>query len=109
MFLVGSDYVFPRTANKEIKAYASANGMEIKGEECAPLGYTDFSTILNKVKSAGAGAVLNTLNGDSNVAFFKEYRNAGLSPATMPVVSVSIAEKEIGGIGLVNVVRQLTA
>ena len=109
LFLVGSDYVFPRTANKEIKAYASANGIEIKGEEYAPLGHTDFATIVNKVKGAGAGAVFNTLNGDSNVAFFKEYRNAGLAPAAMPVVSVSIAEEEIGGIGLDNVLGQLTA
>ena len=46
LFLVGSDYVFPQTANKIIKAYAAANGMEIKGEEYAPLGYTDFSTIV---------------------------------------------------------------
>jgi urea transport system substrate-binding protein len=61
------------------------------------------------VKGAGAAAVFNTLNGDSNVAFFKEYRNAGLTPAAMPVVSVSIAEEEIGGIGLDNVVGQLTA
>ncbi|MGH3844070.1 MAG: urea ABC transporter substrate-binding protein [Pseudonocardiaceae bacterium] len=109
LFLVGSDYVFPRTANKEIKAYANANGIEIKGEEYAPLGYTDFATIVNKVKGAGAAAVFNTLNGDSNVAFFKEYRNAGLTPGAMPVVSVSIAEEEIGGIGLDNVVGQLTA
>ncbi|HEX6402452.1 MAG TPA: urea ABC transporter substrate-binding protein [Pseudonocardiaceae bacterium] len=109
LFLVGSDYVFPRTANKEIKAYANANGIEIKGEEYAPLGHTDFATIVNKVKGAGAAAVFNTLNGDSNVAFFKEYRNAGLAPAAMPVVSVSIAEEEIGGIGLDNVVGQLTA
>jgi urea transport system substrate-binding protein len=109
VFLVGSDYVFPRTANKEIKAYAKANGIEVKGEEYAPLGHTDFATIVNKVRSAGAGAVFNTLNGDSNVAFFKEYRNAGLTPAAMPVVSVSIAEEEINGIGLDNVVGQLTA
>ena len=65
LFLVGSDYVFPRTANKIIKAYAAANGIEIVGEEYAPLGYTDFSTIVNKVKSADADAVFNTLNGDS--------------------------------------------
>ena len=50
---MGSDYVFPQTANKIIKAYAAANGIEIKGEEYAPLGSTDFSTIVNKVKSAG--------------------------------------------------------
>jgi urea transport system substrate-binding protein len=109
LFLVGSDYVFPRTANKEIKAYAKANGIEVKGEEYAPLGYTDFATIVNKVKAAGAGAVFNTLNGDSNVAFFKEYRNAGMTPAVMPVVSVSIAEEEINGVGLDNLVGQLTA
>ncbi|HEY2766273.1 MAG TPA: urea ABC transporter substrate-binding protein [Pseudonocardiaceae bacterium] len=109
LFLVGSDYVFPRTANKEIKAYAAANGIEIKGEEYAPLGYTDFATIVNKVKSAGAGAVFNTLNGDSNVAFFKEYKNAGLTAQAMPVVSVSIAEEEVGGIGVDNLVGQLTS
>ncbi len=109
LFLVGSDYVFPRTANKEIKAYAAANGIEIKGEEYAPLGHTDFATIVNKVKSAGAGAVFNTLNGDSNVAFFKEYKNAGLTATAMPVVSVSIAEEEVGGIGVDNLVGQLTS
>ncbi|WP_407318919.1 urea ABC transporter substrate-binding protein [Isoptericola halotolerans] len=109
LYLVGSDYVFPRTANKIIDAYAEAHGIEVVGEEYAPLGHTDFSTIVNKVKSADADAVFNTLNGDSNVAFFKEYSNAGLVPADMPVMSVSIAEEEIGGIGVENVEGQLTA
>lgn len=109
LFLVGSDYVFPRTANKIIKAYAQANGIEITGEEYTPLGSTDFATIVNKVKSANAGAVFNTLNGDSNVAFFKEYTNAGLKAASMPVLSVSIAEEEVKGIGAANVAGQLTA
>jgi len=109
LFLVGSDYVFPQTANKIIKAYAAANGMEIKGEEYAPLGYTDFSTIITKVKGADADAVFNTLNGDSNVAFFKEYKNIGLTPEQMPVLSVSIAEEEVGGIGIENIVGQPVA
>ena len=109
LFLVGSDYVFPRTANKIINAYAKANGIEVKGEEYAPLGHTDFATIVNKVKGAGAGAVFNTLNGDSNVAFFKEYKNAGLTAEAMPVVSVSIAEEEVSGVGVDNLVGQLTA
>jgi urea transport system substrate-binding protein len=109
IFLVGSDYVFPRTANKEIKAYAAANGMEVLGEEYTPLGSTDFATIVNKVKGADADAVFNTLNGDSNVAFFKEYTNAGLTAAAMPVVSVSIAEEEVKGIGAGNLKDQLTA
>lgn len=109
LYLVGSDYVFPRTANKEIIAYSEANGIEIVGEEYAPLGHTDFSTIVTKLKGSGAEAVLNTLNGDSNVAFFKEYKNVGLKAETTPVVSVSIAEEEVGGIGVENVVGQLTA
>jgi urea transport system substrate-binding protein len=109
LFLVGSDYVFPRTANKEIKAYAGANGIEITGEEYTPLGSTDFATIVNKVKASKSDAVFNTLNGDSNVAFFKEYTNAGLTAARMPVVSVSIAEEEVKGIGASNLKDQLTA
>ncbi|MEU6376001.1 urea ABC transporter substrate-binding protein [Streptomyces sp. NPDC046909] len=109
LYLVGSDYVFPRTANKEIKAYAKANGMTIAGEDYAPLGSTEFSTIANKVKASKADAVFNTLNGDSNVAFFKEYKSAGLTAKTMPVVSVSIAEEEVKSIGTQYLAGQLTA
>lgn len=109
LYLVGSDYVFPQTANRIIKAYAEANGIEIKGEDYTPLGSTDFSTIVNKVRTADADAVFNTLNGDSNVAFFREYTNAGLNAKDMPVVSVSIAEEEVGGIGAQNIEGQLTA
>ncbi|WP_084532965.1 urea ABC transporter substrate-binding protein [Nocardia fusca] len=109
LYLVGSDYVFPQTANRIIKAYAEANGIEIKGEDYTPLGSTDFSTIVNKVRSADADAVFNTLNGDSNVAFFREYKNVGLTPQDMPVVSVSIAEEEVGGIGVQHIAGQLTA
>ncbi|APE10315.1 urea ABC transporter substrate-binding protein [Rhodococcus pyridinivorans] len=109
LYLVGSDYVFPQTANRIIKAYAEANDIEIKGEDYTPLGSTDFSTIVNKVRTADADAVFNTLNGDSNVAFFREYTNAGLNAKDMPVVSVSIAEEEVGGIGAQNIEDQLTA
>ncbi|MGW0763607.1 urea ABC transporter substrate-binding protein, partial [Streptomyces sp. NPDC002814] len=109
IYLVGSDYVFPRTANKEISAYAKANGMTILGEDYAPLGSTEFSTIANKVKASKADAVFNTLNGDSNVAFFKEYKSAGLTAKSMPVVSVSIAEEEVKSIGAQYLAGQLTA
>ncbi|WP_208020857.1 urea ABC transporter substrate-binding protein [Verrucosispora sioxanthis] len=109
LYLVGSDYVFPRTANKIIKAYAEANGMKVLGEDYAPLGSTEFGTITNKVKSSGADAVFNTLNGDSNVAFFKEYKSAGLTADSMPVVSVSIAEEEVKSIGTQYLEGQLTA
>ncbi|MER7364057.1 urea ABC transporter substrate-binding protein [Nonomuraea wenchangensis] len=103
VFLVGSDYVFPRTANKIIKAYAAANGMEVLGEEYTPLGHTEYSTLVNKVVQARPDAVFNTLNGDSNVAFFKQLKSAGVTAETMPVLSVSVAEEEVTGIGVDNI------
>ncbi|KAB7789570.1 urea ABC transporter substrate-binding protein [Bifidobacterium leontopitheci] len=109
LFLVGSDYVFPQTANRVVKAYAAGNGMEVVGEEYTPMGSTDFTTIVNKLKFSGADAVVNTLNGDSNVAFFKEYKASGLKAATTPVISMSIAEEEVSAIGVDNVRGQLTA
>ncbi|MER5620639.1 MULTISPECIES: urea ABC transporter substrate-binding protein [unclassified Streptosporangium] len=103
IFLVGSDYVFPRTANKIIKAYAAANDMEILGEEYTPLGHTEYSTLTNKVLQAKPDAVFNTLNGDSNVAFFKQLNSAGVTAEKMPVLSVSVAEEEVKGIGVDNI------
>ncbi|WP_239108118.1 urea ABC transporter substrate-binding protein [Microbispora siamensis] len=109
LFLVGSDYVFPRTANKIIKAYAAANGMEILGEEYTPLGHTEYSTLVNKIVEAKPDAVFNTLNGDSNVAFFKQLKSTGISADQMPVMSVSVAEEEVRGIGVDNVAGHLVA
>ncbi|WP_460366590.1 urea ABC transporter substrate-binding protein [Actinocorallia lasiicapitis] len=109
IFLVGSDYVFPRTANKIIKAYAEANGMEVLGEEYTPLGHTEYGTLVNKVMAAKPDAVFNTLNGDSNVAFFKQFKAAGGTAEKLPVLSVSIAEEEVGGIGVDNIVGQPVA
>jgi urea transport system substrate-binding protein len=109
IFLVGSDYVFPRTANKEIKAYAKANGMTILGEEYTPLGTTEYSTLVNKVVQAKPDAVFNTLNGDSNVAFFKQLKSVGATADSLPVMSVSIAEEEVKGIGADNIAGQLVA
>jgi len=109
LFLVGSDYVFPRTANKEIKAWAKANGMQIVGEEYAPLGNTEYATTINKIKEAKPDAVFQTINGDSNVAFWKQFTNAGLSAETLPVISVSTAEDEVRGVGIENIAGQYVA
>ena len=109
LFLVGSDYVFPRTANKEIKAWAKANGMEIVGEEYSPLGNTDYATTINKVKEADPDAVFQTINGDSNVAFWKQFTDAGLNAEKLPVISVSTAEDEVRGVGIKNIVGQYVA
>jgi urea transport system substrate-binding protein len=109
LFLVGSDYVFPRTANKEIKAWAKADGVDILGEEYTPLGHTEYSTVINKIKQAKPDAVFNTLNGDSNVAFFKQLKAAGVTAKDMPVLSVSVAEEEVRGIGASNLAGHLVA
>jgi urea transport system substrate-binding protein len=109
LFLVGSDYVFPRTANKEIKAWAKANGVSILGEEYTPLGYAEYSTVINKIKQAKPDAVFNTLNGDSNVAFFKQLKAAGMSSKDLPTLSVSIAEQEVSGVGASNLAGHLVA
>lgn len=98
-FLLGSDYVFPRTANKIIKAQLEAEGGEVVGEEYTPLGHTDYSTIISKIKAAQPDVIYNTLNGDSNVAFFKQLKDAGITASDITTLSVSVAEEEVRGIG----------
>jgi len=99
LFLAGSDYVFPRTANKIIKQYAAELGIEIVGEEYVPLDKDDWSTQVAKIVKAKPDFVFNTINGSSNVGFIKAYYEQGLSPATSPIISVSIAEEEAPAMG----------
>ncbi|MEA2716448.1 MAG: urea transport system substrate-binding protein [Actinomycetota bacterium] len=109
VFLVGSDYVFPRTANKEIKAYAAANGMEILGEEYLALGDNNAQGIVQKVLDANPQVVFNTLNGDTNVSFFNELKAKGNTPEKIQTISVSIAEEETAGVGIDNLVGHLVS
>ncbi len=101
-FLVGSDYVFPRTANNIIKAQLQALGGKTVGEDYLPLGSTEVTPIITKIKQTlpNGGVIYNTLNGDSNVAFFKQLKGAGLTPDKYPSMSVSIAEEEVKAIGV---------
>ena len=108
MYLLGSDYVFPRTANKVIKAQLQAEGGTTVAEDYTPLGNTDYSAVVSKIKAMKPDVVFNTLNGDSNVAFFKQLKAAGFTAETMPVMSVSVAEEEVSGIGVDNFAGQLT-
>ncbi|MDI7775655.1 urea ABC transporter substrate-binding protein [Asticcacaulis sp. EMRT-3] len=98
-FLVGSDYVFPRTANLILKKHIEADKLTLSGEEYQPLGGTDFSGVIAKIRAAHPDVIFNTLNGDSNVAFFKQLTAAGLSPKVMPVMSFSIGEQEAQAMG----------
>lgn len=99
IFLVGSDYVYPRTANLILKKHIAKDGLTLSGEEYQPLGGTEFSGVVGKIKSAKPDIIINTLNGDSNVAFFKQMAAAGMGPKVIPVMSFSIAEQEAMAMG----------
>jgi urea transport system substrate-binding protein len=108
LFLAGSDYVFPRTANAIIKLYAKELGIKIVGEEYVPLDKDDWTTQVSKIVKAKPDFVFNTINGSSNVGFIKAYTDAGLKAATTPIISVSIAEEEAPNMGA-SVVGQYAA
>lgn len=99
IFLVGSDYVYPRTANLILKKHIEADKLTMAGEEYQPLGGTEFSGVIGKIKAAKPDIIINTLNGDSNVAFFKQMAAAGMGPKVIPVMSFSIAEQEAMAMG----------
>jgi urea transport system substrate-binding protein len=99
LFLAGSDYVFPRTANKIIKQYAKELGIQIVGEEYVPLDSDDWTTQVAKIAAAKPDFVFNTINGSSNVGFIKAYDEAGLGADKSPIISVSIAEEEAPAMG----------
>ncbi|MFG1923537.1 urea ABC transporter substrate-binding protein [Cryptosporangium sp. NPDC048952] len=108
IYLIGSDDVFPRTAGKQIKSYAAANGLTIVGERYRELGSTDFATIGQMITATRADAVVNTLVGDSNGAFFAALDRAGVS-ARLPVLSLSVTEEEVRTIGPDHLAGSLVA
>ncbi len=109
IYLLGSDYIFPRTANQIIKAQLVGQNAVLAGEEYIPLGSQDVSTAIAHILSVQPDAVLNTLNGDTNVAFFKQLQAAGLTPDCLPVMSVSVAEAEVREIGAEYIAGHLVA
>lgn len=103
-FFVGSDYIYPRTCNKIARATAGKLGVKVVGEEYAPLGHTEFSSIINKIKLAKPDWIYSTVVGGSNVAFYKQLRAAGLDGAKQNLLSTVVSENEIDGIGKDNAV-----
>lgn len=94
-FLVGSDYIFPRTANAIIKDQVTALQGEIVGEEYILLGSNQVENVITKIITNKPNVILNTINGDSNIAFFKALRKAGITANKIPTISFSIAEEEL--------------
>lgn len=98
-YLLGSDYVFPRTVNKLIVAQLKQQGGEVVRKEYVDLGETDFTEIIARIRSLRPDVVFNTLNGDSNQAFYRQYRDAGITADEIPILAVSVAEAELPTIG----------
>ena len=98
-FLIGSDYVFPRTANMIATAQIESLGLEVVGEEYAAMDQTEFSSIISKVQSAKPDVIINTLNGTGNVSFFKQMSEKNITSDDIMTMSFSIAEEEVSAIG----------
>ncbi len=113
-FLLGTDYVYPRTTNKILRGFLHSKGVADSDiqEVYTPFGHSDYQTIVNDIKtfaSAGKAAVISTINGDSNVPFYKELGNAGLKAVDTPVVAFSVGEEELRGVDTKPLVGHLAA
>jgi urea transport system substrate-binding protein len=94
-FIVGSDYVFPRTASAIMQDLIKSLGGEVVGDEYILLGSKDVKPLIDKIIQAKPDVIMNNINGDSNVAFFEQLRQAGITPEKIPTFSFSIAEDEL--------------
>ena len=113
-YLLGTDYVFPRTANKILRAFLLHSGVPEENimEEYTPFHHQDYQTIVQKIKrfaANGDAAVLSTINGDSNVPFYKEFANQGLTSAMCPIMAFSVAEDELRSMDTEFLVGHLAA
>lgn len=113
--LAGTDYVYPQTTNKILKAYLNAKG--VKDEDIminyTPFGHSDWQTIVSDIKKFGSAgkktAVVSTINGDANVPFYKELANQGIKAEDIPVVAFSVGEEELAGLDTKPLVGHLAA
>jgi urea transport system substrate-binding protein len=113
--LLGTDYVYPRTTNKILRAFLNAKRVSDDDilENYTPFGHSDWQTIVAEVKRFGAAgkrtAVVSTINGDANVPFYKELANQGISAEDIPVVAFSVGEEELAGLDTAPLVGHLAA
>lgn len=113
--LAGTDYVYPRTTNKILKAYLRAKGVKEKDImiNYTPFGHSDWQSIVSKIKKFGSTgkktAVVSTINGDANIPFYKELANQGISAEDIPVLAFSVGEEELSGLDTKPLVGHLAA
>jgi branched-chain amino acid transport system substrate-binding protein/urea transport system substrate-binding protein len=113
--LEGTDYVYPRTSNKIIRAFLKSQGVADEDimENYTPFGFSDWQTEVQAIKKFGAEgkktAVISTINGDANVPFYKELGNQGVKASDIPVIAFSVGEEELVGIDTKPLVGHLAA
>jgi urea transport system substrate-binding protein len=104
-FLIGSDYIWPRTSNKIARKHIE-NVLKgtVVGEEYYPLGHTQFGSLINKIKLKKPDAIYAIVVGGSNVSFYKQLKAAGVTSAKQTLLTISVTEDELLGIGGENMV-----
>jgi urea transport system substrate-binding protein len=113
--LVGTDYVFPRTANKIVEAYLLKNGVAQEDiiTYYTPFSHSDWQSIVADIKRIGGSgrktAVISTINGDANVPFYKELAAQNISASSIPVMAFSVGEEELSGVDSKPLVGHLAA
>jgi branched-chain amino acid transport system substrate-binding protein/urea transport system substrate-binding protein len=113
--LEGTDYVYPRTSNKIIRAYLKSKGVADEDimENYTPFGFSDWQTEVAAIKKFGSAgkktAVISTVNGDANVPFYKELANQGVKASDTPVIAFSVGEEELAGVDTKPLVGHLAA
>lgn len=98
-YLIGNNYVYPKEENNYCRMLLAKYGGEVVHEEYVPLGHSDFSSAINRIRAEKPNVIFATVVGDSDVAFARQYHAAELDPSTMPVISLTRSEVEVKAIG----------
>jgi urea transport system substrate-binding protein len=98
-YLIGSNYIYPKEENNYCKKLLKTLGAEVVAEEYVPLGHSEFSSVINKLKAEKPNVIFSTVVGDSVVALHRQYHAAGLDPANMPMASLTTSENEVAAMG----------
>lgn len=104
-YLLGSDYIWPRTSNKIARKHIEKLGLDVKGEDYYPLGHTQFNSVINKIKLKKPDVIYAIVVGGSNVAFYKQLKASGIDMTKEKplLLTISVTEDEIRGIGGENI------
>lgn len=99
-YLIGSDYIWPRTSMKIARKHIeNVLGGKVVGEEYKPLGNTQFGSVINKIRLRKPDVIYAAVVGGSNVAWFKQLKAAGITAENQTLLTISVTEDEVLGIG----------